>query len=462
MIAVSRCSSAALLRRRATPSSSSRCPPRRRLVAAVLSAQERRTNSVVVAATAGRCSGGRRFKSVVTTAALADAASATTTAAAAAAASKDATSSSAAGGVPVAASLAAAGAAIAAVAGAAAVVENATAVPEFDPVGQRYDQSNFAGRFSKMLLACDPRLLLYTREQVERSKRMVDDYAEYKRKARRSAAQDDGTADRALWEARRIVESAVHPDTGDWIPRPFRMSGYVPFNGPVCVAMVASQSTPALLFWSWANQSQNALVNYYNRNASSTMTNETLAKSYAAAVGSALIVAFGLATAIQKRFPADKARQLLKWVAFPSAVVASSLNCYIVRSPEIESGIPLLDPQGNDVLPGETSQVAAARGVRSTTLSRAILQAPVYFLPPVLLSAVGPLRTYLSKAPSARTVPATTFLLLVSFGIGLPATVAIFPQMSEIEADQVEPKFQHLRRPGTNQPYQVYRYNKGL
>jgi hypothetical protein len=28
-----------------------------------------------------------------------------------------------------------------------------------------------------------------------------------------------------LWEAQRIVDAAIHPDTGDVIPRPFRMSG---------------------------------------------------------------------------------------------------------------------------------------------------------------------------------------------------------------------------------------------
>ena len=37
------------------------------------------------------------------------------------------------------------------------------------------------------------------------------------------------------------------------------------------MAMVASGSTPALLFWNWVNQSQNALVNYYNRNAASAL-----------------------------------------------------------------------------------------------------------------------------------------------------------------------------------------------
>lgn len=370
----------------------------------------------------------------------------------AAAESSSAASATKSEGVPVGLALAATAAGVATVAGASAAVEYGTAssVPPFDPNGQRFSQKNFSGRFCKMLLACDPRLLLYSEHEVRRCQEMLKDYQSY-------AGQD---MDRALWEARRITEAALHPDTGDEIPRPFRMSGYVPFNGPVAVAMVASTSTVPLLFWSWVNQSQNALVNYCNRNASSPMTNETLALSYGAAVGSALVVAFGLATAIQKKYPADQAKKLMKYVAFPSAVVASSLNCYIVRSPEIKTGIPLLNADGQDVLKGETSKIAAQCGVNSTTASRALLQAPVYFVPPVLVS-LGPIKRYLAKNPRM-AVPVTTYLLLCSFGVGLPATVAIFPQISEIGVEDVEEKYQHLRDPKTGKPYEVYYYNKGL
>lgn len=198
------------------------------------------------------------------------------------------------------------------------------------------------------------------------------------------------------------------------------------------------------------------------------MSNETLLKSYSAAVGSALTVAFGLATFIQKRYSPAQAKHLMKFVAFPSAVVASSLNCYIVRSPEIETGIPLMDENAqaimvldaNNKMVPAVSQEAATRGVNSTTMSRALLQAPVYFLPPLLLG-LGPFAKFLAKRPTAR-VPMTTFLLLTSFGLGLPATVAIFPQITTIDADQVEPAFQNLQNPNTQTPYTVYYYNKGL
>jgi hypothetical protein len=126
----------------------------------------------------------------------------------------------------------------------------------FSANGQRYDQDQFAGRFCRMLLACDPRLLFYSETEVRQAQTLVQTASEY---------ADDRSMDRTLWEARRISEAALHPDTGEIMPRPFRMSGFVLYNGPMCVAMVVSTSTPTLLFWSWVNQSQNALVNYYVR-----------------------------------------------------------------------------------------------------------------------------------------------------------------------------------------------------
>lgn len=150
----------------------------------------------------------------------------------------------------------------------------------------------------------------------------------------------------------------------------------------------------------------------------------------------------------------------MRWVAFPSAVVASSLNCYIVRSPEITSGVPLVNANGEDVAPGKTSKIAATNGVNSTTASRAMLQAPVYFLPPLLMGSIPVLKNAVMRNP-AISVPMTTYLVLVSFGLGLPATVAIFPQMAEIDVKDVEEEFQGLTgRDGL--PYQKYYYNKGL
>ena len=192
----------------------------------------------------------RRWKSAPTAAAPAE------TATVAKPTSASSTTTTSTSSVPIGQSLLAALLGVTTVSIAAATVEQSTSnnVPEYTTTGQRFDQSTFTGRFARMLLACDPRLLLYTESQIRQAQDVLTKYANGDLK---------DIDNRTLWESRRIVDAAVHPDTGDFIPRPFRMSGYVPYNGPICVAMVASTSTPSLLFWSWVNQSQNALVNYY-------------------------------------------------------------------------------------------------------------------------------------------------------------------------------------------------------
>jgi hypothetical protein len=84
----------------------------------------------------------------------------------------------------------------------------------------------------------------------------------------------------------------------------------------------------------------------------------------------------------------------------------------------------------------------------------------VYFFPPLLLQLPA-VRRHLQQHP-ARTVPVTTFFLLICFGVGLPASVAVFPQIAAISAKDCEAPYQHLRSAKTGEPYEVYYYNKGL
>ena len=81
-----------------------------------------------------------------------------------------------------------------------------------------------------MLLACDPRLLLYTEQQVRQAQALLESYKNNNNDNNNNNTQpskpDDVVSDdRALWEAQRVVQAALHPDTGEVIPRPFRMSG---------------------------------------------------------------------------------------------------------------------------------------------------------------------------------------------------------------------------------------------
>jgi tricarboxylate carrier len=311
-----------------------------------------------------------------------------------------------------------------------------------------------------MLYAFNPLLLLNTNQACSAAQTEIETL-----RARHEAGEKlyfSVSENARLWRAKQMVDAAIHPDTGEFIPRPFRMSGYVPFNGPVAVAMVTSTATPALLFWHWANQSQNALVNFYNRNASSPMSNETLATSYGGAVTAALTMAFGLSTFINRRFEPARAKQLLRFVAFPTAVTASSLNCYIVRRPEIADGYKLLDEHSHCICDTKSS-VAAKQGVLETTMSRALLQCPVYFLPPALMTTVPMLKRMAIRNP-ASVLPVTTYLLLIAFGFGLPAACAVFPRMSSINTEDLEPEVRlHLKGTGSEGklPDRVF-FNRGV
>ncbi|GMI03115.1 hypothetical protein TrLO_g2488 [Triparma laevis f. longispina] len=324
-----------------------------------------------------------------------------------------------------------------------------------------YDLGTFNGRFKDMLLSFNP-LLLSNTESSCRSKESEISSLKKRFEAGENLTftEEDNTQ---LWRDQRIVSASIHPDTGDIIPMPFRMSGYVPFNGPISIAMMSSTSTWGLLGCNFLNQSQNAMINYFNRNASSPMSNETLAVSYAGAVGSAMLVAYGLSTFIKKKAPnPDTATKLLRFVAFPSSVMASGLNCYIVRSPEIESGVTLLN-ENHQPINTPKSSIAARQGVIETTQSRAILQCPVFLIPPTLLATV--FKGTIVRSPGL-AVPITTYLLCVCFGFGLPMACAIFPQISSIGVEEVEEEIREKIREecklrGGKMPERVY-FNRGL
>jgi len=234
------------------------------------------------------------------------------------------------------------------------------------------------------------------------------------------------------------------------------MSGYVPFNGPICVGMMASTGTAGILFWSWINQSQNALINYFNRNASSKTSNETLVISYCGAVSAALGVAFGLTTLMKRTMPPASAMRIMKFVAFPSSIIASCSNCYIMRSPEIETGVPILDTEGTVLAQGMKSSIAAKKAVYETVASRAILQVPVFFIPAVAMS-LPPIAAVCATTPTL-SIPLVTLITIISFGFGLPAAVGYFPQIGELKVDELE---EDIKSKIPSDITTVY-YNKGL
>ena len=98
-----------------------------------------------------------------------------------------------------------------------------------------------------------------------------------------------------LRTAQTVVANAVHPDTGEFIPWPMRLSSYIPLNIPINYGMIVAAPTPFnTILWQWINQTVNAALNYGNRNASSTYTTKDIAQSYMVACASSIVVALAI------------------------------------------------------------------------------------------------------------------------------------------------------------------------
>lgn len=169
----------------------------------------------------------------------------------------------------------------------------AAAVKPFDPAGSRYDLTTYTGRVRHFFDIVDLRNAIISDADADAARRLLAEF-----KAGRIAR--DAGRDAELWEAKKKVDSVYHPDTGEVIPRVFRMSMFMPANLPISAGMLLSGTGPAQLVFQWLNQSYNAGFNYANRNASVPLDMKELGASYLVATGTAVGAAAGLGRVVAR------------------------------------------------------------------------------------------------------------------------------------------------------------------
>jgi len=288
-----------------------------------------------------------------------------------------------------------------------------------------------------------------------------------------------------LWNARYIVDSMTHPDTGELIPRPFRMSGYIPYNAPLCVGALIASSPFSILFWQMSNQTHNALINYYNGNKTQPTDMKTTIQGYVGAVTGACGVSLGLKTLIDKsKYDVAQKIKLQRFVALPAIITAAAINVVLMRRNELSTGINVYYEQqqqqqeeikskdsnsnnNTEVVVIGTSQIAAKKGLKEMVISMMVLPLPVFLLPPIGLSMI---ESFGNKSPAIKnmlmknkyaTVGINAMFVLLGFTFGLPATIALFPQIGTVPVTELEDRFHNLRD-RNNDPIQYLQYNKGL
>uniref|UniRef100_A0A1I8FK40 SFXN5 protein n=1 Tax=Macrostomum lignano TaxID=282301 RepID=A0A1I8FK40_9PLAT len=148
------------------------------------------------------------------------------------------------------------------------------------------------------------RTLLVNDSGLQRSVQLLEAF--------KTGAVPPGTTTRDLWEAQKVKDAILHPDTGKKIYRPFRMSGFVPYGTPIVVGLLLPHSRLwHTVFWQWLNQSHNAAVNYANRNASKETPVSRFLTGYVGAVSAAVSIAVGLTVVIRKANTLPPATKML-------------------------------------------------------------------------------------------------------------------------------------------------------
>ncbi|PAA77120.1 hypothetical protein BOX15_Mlig000223g3 [Macrostomum lignano] len=309
----------------------------------------------------------------------------------------------------------------------------------------RFDQSTYTGRAKHFFITTNPLNVFKTSKELDKAKDIVVRY--------KAGEHLPGLTPDDIWRAKHTYDSAFHPDTGEKMFLPGRMSFQVPGNMTITGCMMTFyKSTPAVVFWQWFNQTFNAVVNYTNRSGDSPISVQRLGVSYVLATGGAVSTALLINRQVG-RFPALIGR----FVPFAAVAVANCINIPCMRSQELDSGIPVLDSEGRRL--GD-STAAAKRAIGQVVFSRICMATPGMLIPPILMNRLER-SGFLARFPWSGA-PIQVLLCGAFLTFATPMCCALFPQMASVRVSALEaPLRDRLLKEG-RKPDEVLYYNKGL
>jgi len=169
------------------------------------------------------------------------------------------------------------------------------------------------------------------------------------------------------------------------------------------------------------------------------------------ATSGALVTALGLNSLVKKAPPL-----IGRFVPFCAVAAANCVNIPLMRSKEIQDGIPVLDENGNRI---GNSSIAAKRAISQVIVSRISMAVPGMIIPPILMNHLekkGTLARYPWISAPLQTALCGVFLIFAT-----PLCCAFFPQKSSIPISSLEPEIQEVVAKMKDPPKVAY-YNKGL
>ncbi|MCJ1469861.1 hypothetical protein MMC07_008505 [Pseudocyphellaria aurata] len=307
----------------------------------------------------------------------------------------------------------------------------------------QYDLNTYWGRVKQSAEISDPRTLFVSTTGLENAKKLISSYKQGHGK----------TMTPELWQAKKVVDSTLHPDTGEAVFLPFRMSCFVISNLIVTAGMLTpGLQTTGTLLWQITNQSLNVAINNANANKSTPLSTSTMVQSYFLAVSASCSVALGLNAIVPrlKRLSPGTKTVLTRLVPFAAVASAGALNVFLMRGEEIRQGIdvyPVLGKEekaqqekyGTSVPSLGKSKKAATLAVGETALSRVLNSTPIMVLPPLVLVRLQQAQ-WLKSRPRL-VLPVNLGLILTTSIFALPLALAAFPQRQIVKASTLEEKF---------------------
>ncbi|KAF1464708.1 Sideroflexin-4, partial [Pygoscelis antarcticus] len=285
----------------------------------------------------------------------------------------------------------------------------------------RAEGQSFFQRFLLWADVLDPLLLLKSSDEIRRTRLLLQNSG----KTLSEPIQNDQTKQAFL-----LSLSSVHPDTDKIIPVLFRPPGNL--NPKFIFAYNLS-------FLQFVFHTYTTGFTLLNGNGTTKAEEHSLqqkqilyslgAISYAACIG-ALPLFFMNRYTLKSSLTQLVVRKLLP---APLLGLMSAFTVAVVRSPEFENGIEVMDRNGKVV---GLSQKAGEKAVKETALSRAVLFGTTLFLPAVLMRFVE--RAKFAKTPHA--LASVRMLMITSVLAGmLPVSLSMFPQCGEIKRADLEP-----------------------
>ncbi|NWZ83431.1 SFXN4 protein, partial [Poecile atricapillus] len=293
----------------------------------------------------------------------------------------------------------------------------------------RAEGQSFFQRFLLWSDALDPLLLLKSTNEIQRTRLLI------------------GNNEKTLSEPIQnnqvfltSVNSSIHPDTGKIIPVLFRPPAFMPITLPLVIVSSVQSRAKHSLFWQFVFHTYTTAFTLVNGNGTPKAEEYSLhqkqiflgllAISYSACIG-ALPLAF-----VNRYVLKSSLMQLVvkKLLPAPLFGLTSAFTVSVVRSPEFENGIEVMDRNGKVI---GVSKKAGEKAVMETALSRGVLFGTTFFLPEVLMYCVQ--RARFVKNPRALGSVRMFVIMSVLAGM-LPASFSMFPQCGEIKRADLEPE----------------------